>query len=131
MKDVREGARIHQEAKALKALGVKSGDRVGLLLSAPAERSWSQGACSQVGAIAVALGALSAEGLVASLQDRALTLVITTMVYKPLLEAALQQGGHRVLQVVICGPVDQALSEWNGLRDIALEPLVARQTLES
>jgi len=137
-------AELHREvcrlANALKALGVKKGDRVAIYLGMVPELAMSLLACARLGAIHnVIFGGFSAESLKERMMDCGARYALTadglyrggkTVALKPTMDQAIEacaQGGHRVEKCLVLRRTGQEISMEAG-RDIEWAGFVAGQS---
>jgi acetyl-CoA synthetase len=126
---------VCQTANALKAMGVRKGDRVCLYLPMIPEAVISMLACARIGAIhSVIFGGFSAEALYERIQDTGAHIVITAdearrggkiIPLKQIVDLALELP-NQVMQVLVLGTPHTQVSR-NLLRDVDFYSLVNRQ----
>ncbi|MCB1215613.1 MAG: acetate--CoA ligase, partial [Deltaproteobacteria bacterium] len=135
---------VHEEvgrlANALKAMGIKKGDRVGIYLGMVPELAFSLLACARLGAIHnVIFGGFSAESLKDRILDCRADFLLTadglfrgakTVALKATADEALklcQAEGHAIKACLVLKRTNQAISMQEG-RDLDWQQLVSKQS---
>ncbi|HNU12311.1 MAG TPA: acetate--CoA ligase [Rubrivivax sp.] len=130
-------ARVCQLANALKARGVKKGDRVVIYLPMSVEGVVAMQACARLGAThSVVFGGFSAQSLHDRIQDAGAVMVITAdeqmrggkaIPLKPIVDEALAMGGCDTVRDVVVYRRTGGKTAWKEGRDLWLHELVAGQ----
>jgi acetyl-CoA synthetase len=127
-------------ANALKAQGVKKGDRVLIYMPMVPETIATMQACARIGAVhTVVFGGFSAQAIADRLQDSQAKAVVTAdgtwrkgkfLALKPIVDEALAKGGHDVNSVLVLRrDASQACPMHTG-RDFSWEESVLSQSAE-
>jgi acetyl-CoA synthetase len=129
-------SRVCQAANALKALGVKQGDRIAIYMPMIPEAAVAMLACARLGAMhSVVFGGFSADSLLSRIQDADASLVITAdggfrkgapFALKPAVDEALK-GKTNVKNVLVVKRTGQETS-FDDSRDIWWHELVEKQS---
>jgi len=129
-------SRVCQAANALKALGVKQGDRIAIYMPMIPEAAVAMLACARLGAMhSVVFGGFSADSLLSRIQDADASLVITAdggfrkgapFALKPAVDEALK-GKTNVKNVLVVKRTGQETS-FDDLRDIWWHEFVEKQS---
>ncbi|WP_280152323.1 acetate--CoA ligase [Piscinibacter sp. XHJ-5] len=130
-------ARTCQMANALKASGVKKGDRVVIYMSMSVEGVVAMQACARIGAThSVVFGGFSAQSLRDRIEDAGAVMVITAdeqlrggkqLPLKAIVDEAIGLGGCDSVKDVIVYKRTGGNIAWNGQRDRWLHELTAAQ----
>ncbi len=130
-------ARTCQMANALKARGVKKGDRVVVYMSMSIEGVVAMQACARIGAIhSVVFGGFSAQSVRDRVQDAGAVMVITAdeqlrggkqLPLKAIVDEAIALGGCESLKTVLVYQRTGGKIAWNESRDVWLHDAVAGQ----
>ena len=130
-------ARTCQLANALKARGVKKGDRVVIYMPMSVEGVLAMQACARIGAThSVVFGGFSAQSLRDRIEDAGAVMVITAdeqvrggkqLPLKAIVDAALALGGCDAVRNVIVYQRTGAKLAWNATRDTWLHELTSNQ----
>ena len=130
-------ARTSQLANALKAQGVKKGDRVVVYMPMSVEGVVAMQACARIGAThSVVFGGFSAQSLRDRIEDAGAVMVITAdeqmrggkaLPLKAIVDEALSLGGCDSIKNVIVYKRTGGNIAWNGARDKWLHELAASQ----
>ena len=130
-------ARTCQLANALKARGVRKGDRVVIYMPMSVEGVLVMQACARIGAThSVVFGGFSAQSLRDRIEDAGAVMVITAdeqvrggkqLPLKAIVDAALALGGCDAVRNVIVYQRTGAKLAWNAARDAWLHELTANQ----
>jgi len=130
-------AQVCQFANALKARGVKKGDRVVIYMSMSVEGVAAMQACARIGAIhSVVFGGFSAQSVRDRVQDAGAVMVITadeqarggkSLPLKSIVDEALAMGGCETVQNVIVYKRTGGTINWNPARDHWLHEELAAQ----
>jgi acetyl-CoA synthetase len=130
-------ARTCQMANALKARGVKKGDRVVIYMSMSIEGVVAMQACARIGAIhSVVFGGFSAQSVRDRVQDAGAVMVITAdeqlrggkqLPLKAIVDEAIALGGCESLKTVLVYQRTGGKIAWNESRDVWLHDAVAGQ----
>jgi acetyl-CoA synthetase len=129
-------SRVCQAANALKALGVKQGDRIAIYMPMIPEAAVAMLACARLGAMhSVVFGGFSADSLLSRIQDADASLVITAdggfrkgapFALKPAVDEALK-GKTNVKNVLVVKRTGQETS-FDDSRDIWWHEFVEKQS---
>ena len=129
--------RVCQMANALKARGVKKGDRVIIYMGMSIEGVAAMQACARIGAIhSVVFGGFSAQSLADRIQDTGAVMVITAdeqarggkqLPLKAIVDEALLLDGCKSVKDVVVYKRTGGNIAWNAQRDIWLHDAVAGQ----
>ena len=129
-------SRVCQTANALKALGVKQGDRIAIYMPMIPEAAVAMLACARLGAMhSVVFGGFSADSLLSRIQDADASLVITAdggfrkgapFALKPAVDEALK-GKTNVKNVLVVKRTGQETS-FDDSRDIWWHEFVEKQS---
>jgi len=129
-------SRVCQAANALKALGVKQGDRIAIYMPMIPEAAVAMLACARLGAMhSVVFGGFSADSLLSRIQDADASLVITAdggfrkgapFALKPAVDEALK-GKTNVKNVLVVKRTGQETS-FDDSRDIWWHEFVKKQS---
>ncbi len=124
-------------ANALKARGVKKGDRVVIYMSMSIEGVTAMQACARIGAThSVVFGGFSAQSLRDRVNDAGAVMVITTdeqlrggkaLPLKAIVDEAIALGGCETLHTVLVYRRTGGAIAWNAGRDVWLHEAVAQQ----
>jgi propionyl-CoA synthetase len=108
---------VQQAAAALRALGVKKGDRVVIYMPMIAEAAFAMLACARIGAIhSVVFGGFASMSLASRIEDAAPKVIISAdagsragkvLAYKPLLDEGIRLSSHKPEAVLL---VDRGLA---------------------
>jgi len=130
-------ARTCQMANALKARGVKKGDRVVIYMSMSIEGVVAMQACARIGAIhSVVFGGFSAQSVRDRVQDAGAVMIITAdeqlrggkqLPLKAIVDEAIALGGCESLKTVLVYQRTGGKIAWNESRDVWLHDAVAGQ----
>jgi acetyl-CoA synthetase len=130
-------AKVCQFANALKARGVKKGDRVVIYMSMSVEGVAAMQACARIGAThSVVFGGFSAQSLRDRIEDAGAVMVITAdeqqrggkqLPLKAIVDEALALGGCESIKDVIVYKRTGGKIAWNAPRDQWLHELLAAQ----
>jgi acetyl-CoA synthetase len=130
--------KVCRMANALRALGVKKGDRVVVYMPMSVEGVVAMQACARVGAThSVVFGGFSAQSLRDRIEDAGAVMVITAdeqmrggkaLALKSIVDEALTLGGcDSIANVVVYRRTGGAV-QWNAVRDKWMHELVASQS---
>ena len=129
-------SRVCQAANALKALGIKQGDRIAIYMPMIPEAAVAMLACARLGAMhSVVFGGFSADSLLSRIQDADASLVITAdggfrkgapFALKPAVDEALK-GKTNVKNVLVVKRTGQETA-FDDSRDIWWHELVEKQS---
>ena len=129
-------SRVCQAANALKALGIKQGDRIAIYMPMIPEAAVAMLACARLGAMhSVVFGGFSADSLLSRVQDADASLVITAdggfrkgapFALKPAVDEALK-GKTNVKNVLVVKRTGQETA-FDDSRDIWWHELVEKQS---
>ena len=129
-------SRVCQAANALKALGIKQGDRIAIYMQMIPEAAVAMLACARLGAMhSVVFGGFSADSLLSRIQDADASLVITAdggfrkgapFALKPAVDEALK-GKTNVKNVLVVKRTGQETA-FDDSRDIWWHELVEKQS---
>jgi acetyl-CoA synthetase len=129
--------KVSQFANALKARGVKKGDRVVIYMSMSVEGVAAMQACARIGAIhSVVFGGFSAQSVRDRVQDAGAVMIITadeqarggkSLPLKSIVDEALAMGGCETIQNVIVYKRTGGNIPWNAARDHWLHDELAGQ----
>jgi acetyl-CoA synthetase len=129
-------SRVCQAANALKALGIKQGDRIAIYMPMIPEAAVAMLACARLGAMhSVVFGGFSADSLLSRIQDADASLVITAdggfrkgapFALKPAVDEALK-GKTNVKNVLVVKRTGQETS-FDDSRDIWWHEFVEKQS---
>ena len=130
-------AKVCQFANALKARGVKKGDRVVIYMSMSVEGVAAMQACARIGAIhSVVFGGFSAQSVRDRVQDAGAVMIITadeqarggkSLPLKSIVDEAIAMGGCETIQNVIVYKRTGGNIAWNPARDRWLHEEMAAQ----
>jgi len=130
-------AQVCQLANAMKARGVKKGDRVVIYMSMSVEGVAAMQACARIGAIhSVVFGGFSAQSVRDRVQDAGAVMVITAdeqmrggkhLPLKAIVDEAIALGGWETLQNVIVYKRTGGVIAWHPTRDRWLHEELASQ----
>ena len=130
-------AQVCQLANAMKARGVKKGDRVVIYMSMSVEGVAAMQACARIGAIhSVVFGGFSAQSVRDRVQDAGAVMVITAdeqmrggkhLPLKAIVDEAIALGGCETLQNVIVYKRTGGAIAWHPTRDRWLQEELASQ----
>ncbi len=130
-------AKVCQFANALKARGVKKGDRVVIYMSMSVEGVAAMQACARIGAIhSVVFGGFSAQSVRDRVQDAGAVMIITadeqarggkSLPLKSIVDEAIAMGGCETIQNVIVYKRTGGNIAWNPARDRWLHEELAAQ----
>ncbi|WP_404872729.1 acetate--CoA ligase [Ideonella sp. A 288] len=131
-------ARTSQMANALKARGVKKGDRVVIYMSMSIEGVVAMQACARIGAIhSVVFGGFSAQSVRDRVQDAGAVMVITAdeqlrggkqLPLKSIVDDAIALGGCDSLKTVLVYQRTGGKIAWDASRDVWLHEALAGQS---
>ncbi|MBP6764312.1 MAG: acetate--CoA ligase [Rubrivivax sp.] len=131
-------AKVGQFANALKARGVKKGDRVLIYMSMSVEGVAAMQACARIGAIhSVVFGGFSAQSVRDRVQDAGAVMIITAdeqarggkcLPLKNIVDEALALGGCETIANVIVYKRTGGNIQWNPARDRWLHEELATQS---
>ena len=131
-------AKVCQFANALKARGVKKGDRVVIYMSMSVEGVAAMQACARIGAIhSVVFGGFSAQSVRDRVQDAGAVMIITadeqarggkSLPLKSIVDEAIAMGGCETIQNVIVYKRTGGKIAWNPARDRWLHEELAAQS---
>jgi acetyl-CoA synthetase len=130
-------ARVCQFANALKARGIKKGDRVVIYLPMSIEAVVAMQACARIGAIhSVVFGGFSAKSLHERIIDAKAVAIITAdgqmrggraMALKPAVDEALGMGGVESVHTVIVYQRTKGEVQWNATNNVWWHDVIAGQ----
>jgi propionyl-CoA synthetase len=110
-------AEVQRMAAALRALGVRQGDRVLVYMPMVAEAAFAMLACARIGAIhSVVFGGFASGSLASRIEDASPTVIVSAdagsrggkvVAYKPLLDEAIRLSSHKPGAVLL---VDRSLA---------------------
>jgi acetyl-CoA synthetase len=130
-------ARVCQFANALKARGIKKGDRVVIYMPMSIEAVVSMQACARIGAIhSVVFGGFSSKSLHERITDAQAVAVITAdgqmrggkvMPLKPAVDEALSMGGMEMVHSVIVYQRAKCEVQWNAKNNVWWHDVIAGQ----
>ena len=135
-------AQLHEKvcklANALRAQGVRSGDRVVIYLPMSVEGVAAMQACARIGAThSVVFGGFSAQSLRDRIEDAGAVMVITAdeqmrggkaLALKSIVDEALGMGGCDSIRSVIVYKRTGGAVQWNAARDKWLHEVVAHES---
>ncbi len=131
-------AKVSQFANALRARGVKKGDRVVIYMSMSVEGVAAMQACARIGAIhSVVFGGFSAQSVHDRVKDAGAVMIITAdeqarggkaLPLKSIVDEAIAMGGCETIQNVIVYKRTGGKIAWNPARDRWLHEELAAQS---